>query len=225
MHIATISDETAGLSMEMTVEMGKGYVLPDDQERTKTPIGVIPIGAAFTPVTKANYIIEPTRVGHKTDYERLVIEIWTNGTITASDALSEAARILDRNIRHFMDFNGGAGASYYEEEALYGGDSEVKAPEARIEELDFSVRTYNCLKKANIVSIGELVQISEQDLMNIRNFGRKSLNEVIDKLAQLGLSLKSSGADYEPEGDNVESEDIDEVEGEKPVAKMAEAEE
>lgn len=220
-HIATISDETAGLSMEMTVEMGKGYVLPDDQEKVKPTIGVIPVGAAFTPVTKANYIIAPTRVGHKTDYERLVIEIWTNGTMTASEALSEAARILDRNIRHFMDFNGGMGASYYEEEAQYGGESELKAPDARIEELDFSVRTYNCLKKANIVSIGELVQISEQDLMNIRNFGRKSLNEVRDKLAQLGLGLKSSGTGEYAEGDYDES---DEDEGEDVLSETADEE-
>lgn len=210
-HIATISDESASLSMEMTVEMGKGYVLPEDHERAKSTIGVIPIGAAFTPVTRANYIVEPTRVGHKTDYERMVMEIWTNGTMSASEALNEAARILDRLIRQFADFQR-TGPADYEEEEQYEGDVEVRAPDARIEELDFSVRTYNCLKKANIVSIGELVQISEQDLMNIRNFGRKSLNEVKDKLAQLGLSLKSSGLGEAglDEGDEDES-DMDET--------------
>jgi len=188
-HIATISDETAGLSMEMTVEVGKGYVLPDSQDRLKATIGVIPMGAAFTPVTKANFIVEPTRVGHRTDFDRLVFEIYTNGTIDPSEAISESARSIVRLMKLFVDFQGKPGEDY-EDEALFGGEVELKAPDARIEELDFSVRTYNCLKKANVLTIGELVQITEQDLMNIRNFGRKSLNEVRDRLAQLGLSLK-----------------------------------
>lgn len=192
-YVATISDETASLSMEMTVELGKGYVLPDKQEKVKPIIGVIPVGAAFTPVIRANFIIEPTRVGHKSDYERLVLEIWTNGTLQPIEALGDAARLLDRHMRLFADFAGGRGPEAYEGDDLYGEESEVRAPDARIEELDFSVRTYNCLKKANILSIGELVQITEQDLMNIRNFGRKSLNEVKDKLAQLGQSLKKMG--------------------------------
>jgi DNA-directed RNA polymerase subunit alpha len=108
-HIATISDETAGLSMEMTVESGKGYVLPDEQEKVKSAIGVIPIAAAYTPVTRVNFIVEQTRVGHRTDYERLVLEIWTNGTIQPREALSESARILDRLVRQFMEFPGGPG--------------------------------------------------------------------------------------------------------------------
>ena len=191
-HIATLSDETARLSMEMTVEMGRGYVLPEHQEKVKPTIGVIPIGAAFTPVTKANFIVEPTRVGHKTDYERLVLEIQTNGSMQPGDAISEAARTLDKLIRQFVDFKG-RGLLEFEEEKERSGDIELRAPDARIEELDFSVRTYNCLKKANILTIGELVQHSEQDLMNIRNFGKKSLTEVREKLAQLGLSLKRSG--------------------------------
>ena len=195
-HIATISDENAGLSMELTVEVGKGYVLPENQERVKSAIGVIPVGAMFTPVTKANFIVEPTRVGHKTDYERLVLEIWTNGTISPSEGLSEAARMIDRLVKLFIDFPRRLSGEGYEEESAYGGEVELKAPDARIEELDFSVRTYNCLKKANVLTIGELVQITEQDLMNIRNFGRKSLNEVKDRLAQLGLGLKKG-----PEGE------------------------
>lgn len=218
-YIATISDESAGLSMEMTVEVGKGYVLPEDQERVKATIGVIPVGAAFTPVTRANFIVEPTRVGHKTDYERMVLEIWTNGTLSPVEALNEAARILDRNVRLFIDFPKGMGISEYEEEPLYGGEVELRAPDARIEELDFSVRTYNCLKKANILSIGELVQKSEQDLMNIRNFGRKSLNEVKDKLAQLGLGLKRSG-EFEVgpiRAEEEEEETASEAESEEPA--------
>lgn len=192
-HIATISDESASLSMEMTVEIGKGYVLPEQQEKVRSAIGVIPMGAAFTPVTRANFIVEPTRVGHKTDYERLVLEVWTNGTMQASEAVSDAARTLDKLVRLFIDFPRRAAGEIFEEEQLYAEEPELKAPDARIEELDFSVRTYNCLKKANILTIGELVQISEQDLMGIRNFGKKSLGEVKDKLAQLGLSLKKLG--------------------------------
>lgn len=194
-HIATISDESAGLSMEMTVEMGKGYVLPDDQDKVKPIIGIIPVGAAFTPVTKANFIVEPTRVGQKTDYEHLVLEVWTNGTIKPGEAICDASRILDRLIKLFIDFPKGYADIDYMEEPIYGGEVELRAPDARIEELDFSVRTYNCLKKDNILTIGELIQKSEIDLMNIRNFGRKSLNEIKDKLEQLGLSLKKSGGE------------------------------
>jgi len=188
-HIATLNDETAHLSMEMSVEVGRGYVLPEKQERVKDVIGVIPVGALFTPVRKVNYIVEPTRVGHKTDYDRLIIEITTNGTIMPSDALSDAAKILDRHLRLFFDFSKRprTGLETFDEE---GSEFEAKAPDARIEELDFSVRTYNCLKKANVLTIGELVQLTEADLLSIRNFGRKSLTEVRDKLAQLGLVLK-----------------------------------
>lgn len=210
-HIATISDENAGLAIEMSVEVGKGYVLPDHQERVKPAIGVIPMGAAFTPVVKANFIVEPTRVGLRTDFERLVLEIWTNGTMEPSEALSEGSRNLDRLVKLFIDFPGGHGSEGYEEDALFSGEVELRAPDARIEELDFSVRTYNCLKKANILTIGELVQITEQDLMNIRNFGRKSLNEVKDRLAQLGLSLKKGA-----EGESISS-DYDESEDDEPA--------
>ncbi len=216
-HIATLSDENGRLSVEMTVELGKGYVLPEAQERVKSTIGIIPMGSAFTPVTKANFIVEPTRVGQRTDYERLVLEVWTNGTLMPSDGVAEAARILDRLARLFVEFKGDGGfADYYEEDR--GGDSELRAPDARIEELDFSVRTYNCLKKANILSIGELVQQSEVDLMNIRNFGRKSLTEVKEKLTQLGLNLKKSIGDVDVAsvdfGDE-DADDIDDIEGEE----------
>ena len=210
-HIATISDESARLSIEMTVEMGRGYVLPENQEKVKSTIGVIPLGSAFTPVTRANFIVEPTRVAHKTDYERLVLEVRTNGSLSPSDAVCEAARILDRLVRLVVDFQGG-GFAEYEEEEQFGAESELRAPDARIEELDFSVRTYNCLKKANILSIGELVQHSEQDLMNIRNFGKKSLTEVKDKLAQLGLALKKSGESVGRSEFGDEAEAAEEVE-------------
>jgi DNA-directed RNA polymerase subunit alpha len=202
-YIATISDEDATLNMELTVELGKGYVLPDKQERrANQPIGVIPVGSAFTPVRKVNYTVEATRVGFKTDYERLVLEITTNGTIKPSQAMSQAAAILNRFFRQFVDFVGGSllTADGPEADQIHTGP---QAPDARIEELDFSVRTYNCLKKANILTIGELVQTTEADLMQIRNFGKKSLVEVRDKLGQLGLSLKG--------GSTVVTDDEDEV--------------
>ena len=218
-HIATLSDESARLSMEMTVEMGRGYVLPEHQEKVKPTIGVIPVGAAFTPVIKANFIVEPTRVGHKTDYERLVLEVQTNGSMKPGDAISEAARNLDKLVKLFVDFKG-RGLLEYEEDMERGGDIELRAPDARIEELDFSVRTYNCLKKANILTIGELVQHSEQDLMNIRNYGKKSLTEVREKLAQLGLSLKRTGEISLREGFGEEAEE--ELEEGAPEAEIEE---
>lgn len=190
-YIATISDEDASLNMEMTVEVGKGYVLPDKQERRDAqPIGVIPVGAAFTPVRKVNYTVEATRVGFKVDYERLILEVTTNGTIRPSEAISESAAILSRYFRLFLEFAGTPVVAVDEPAAQLEEAGGPQAPDARIEELDFSVRTYNCLKKASILTIGELVQTTEAELMQIRNFGKKSLLEVRDKLAQWGLSLK-----------------------------------
>lgn len=190
-HIATLDSETAHLKMEMTVEVGRGYVPPEKQEHAKQTIGVIPVGAIFTPVRKVSYQVEPTRVGHKTDYDRLVLEVWTNGTVGPSDAISDAAKVLDKYFRMFFDFSNRPRTGYtdFGAEGLMSGP---QAPDARIEELDFSVRTYNCLKKANILTIGEIVQYSETDLMNIRNFGKKSLTEVKEKLDMLGLSLRKA---------------------------------
>lgn len=192
LHIATLADDNAALDMELTVEVSKGYILPERQERFKHQIGAIPLGSAFTPVRKVNYALEATRVGSRSDFERLVLEIWTNGTVPPGDALSQAARILDTYIELFFNVSNERVARLPE---LAGGTvrrSEPKAPDARIEELDFSVRTYNCLKKANIQTVADLVKTSEDDLMNIRNFGRKSLVEVQDKLSQFGLTLAGS---------------------------------
>ena len=211
-HIATLNDETTHLSMEMTVERGKGYILPENQENVKESIGTIPVGAVFTPVRKVSYTVDPCRVGHKTNYDRLVLDVTTNGTVMPSDALSVAAKILDRQIKLFFDFARkpkGFGAEFGEP----GVGAMPGPPDARIEELDFSVRTYNCLKKANVLTIGELVTLSEADLMNIRNFGKKSLNEVKDKLASLNLALKAAGDRSElkilPPDDLEEGEELD----------------
>jgi DNA-directed RNA polymerase subunit alpha len=226
-HLATLNDETATLRAEMTVERGKGYVLPERQERVKQSIGVIPVGAVFTPVRKVSYTVDPTRVGHKTDYDRLVIEVHTNGTIAPSDAVSEAAKIIDRQLRLFFDFARkpkGAGAEF----GIGAFGAQPGPPDARIEELDFSVRTYNCLKKANVLTIGELVQLTEGDLMNIRNFGKKSLNEVKDKLESLNLSLRASSERGEfripPPSDLDEEEEEEEEEIELAESEEAETE-
>lgn len=209
-YIATISDDDATLSMEMTVETNKGYVLPDRLERrSQIGIGVIPMGAAFTPVRKVNFTVEATRVQSNINLERLILEVWTNGTVTPENAISEAARILMQYFTLFAGFQKGVAglllAPGAEDSAGVGGD----VPNVRIEELDFSVRTYNCLKKANILTIPELVQYTEADLMQIRNFGRKSLTEVREKLAGLNLSLKGGSTVNLDEEDGDADADVD----------------
>jgi DNA-directed RNA polymerase subunit alpha len=189
-HLATLADENASLSIEMTVEVGQGYVLPEKHERFKGQIGVIPVGSAFSPVRKVNFHLEPTRVGSRSDFERLILEITSNGTVQPGDALSEAARILDGYVRLFFEVSSERVVRPMEELPI----ATIRAPgpgapDVRIEELDFSVRTYNCLKKANIQTVADLMRASEDELMNIRNFGRKSLVEVQDKLAPFGYTL------------------------------------
>lgn len=204
-YIATISDDDATLGIEMTVEINKGYVLPDRQERrSQMPIGTIPMGAAFTPVRKVNFIVEATRVASNTNFERLVLEVWTNGTIAPGTAISEAAKILRSYFDRFASIES-------MDVPLLPEDPEVEpagepAPYLRIEELDFSVRTYNCLKKANILTIPDLVQYTESELMQIRNFGRKSLTEVREKLSELNLTLKG-GSTY-----NIDEDDESDIE-------------
>ena len=191
-HLATLADENATLTVEMTVEVNKGYVLPEKHERHKGQIGVIPMGSAFSPVRRANFAIEQTRVGSRSDFERLTFEIETNGAIAPGEALSESARVLDGFVRLFFDVSAERVSRPIEDmfpTAQRSGTGGPAAPDVRIEELDFSVRTYNCLKKANIQTVADLCKTSEEELMNIRNFGRKSLVEVQDKLSQFGYSL------------------------------------
>jgi len=180
-YIATISEAGASLSIELDVEIGTGYVLPDKQEGpTSLPIGSIPVGAAFTPVRKVNYIIEPRRVGFKTDLEGLVLEVTTNGTLSPSAALSQASMILDRYYRQFMELAPEETIPLPIEPGRLGPHDETP-----IEELSFSARTFNCLKRANILTLGELRVQEDSDLLAIRNFGAKSLAEVHTKLEQL----------------------------------------
>ena len=204
-YIATISDETASLYMELKIEKGRGYVLPEKSVNRNEVIGDIPVPAAFGPIRRVSYQVDPTRVGTRSDYERLVMEITTNGTITASEALGEAAQTLSEYFNRFIEFPGSGGRAMIAASNLFAAGS--GAADARIEELDFSVRTYNCLKKAAILTVGDLAIQSEVDLMNIRNFGKKSLTEVKEKLQILGMVLKDS-----PEGTVLPGGDDDEEE-------------
>lgn len=188
-YLATISEEGATLRMELYVQRGRGYVAPEKVALPDTlakTIGVIPIGAMFSPVRKVNYIVEATRVGFKTDLERLTLEVWTNGTIYPVHALQEAARILRDFIDMFVRMDAGSSLPPPQESTLLP----TNVPDVRVEELDFSVRTYNCLKRAGISSVRDLVHRTHHELMSIRNFGKRSLLEVREKLAQLGLTLR-----------------------------------
>lgn len=189
LHLANLADESAALSAELIVELGRGYVLPERHEQHKGQIGVIPVGSAFSPVRKVNFHIENTRVGSRSDFERLVLEIHTNGALAPGEALSEAAALLINYVGLFTQVSSERRERAPELLAAVARSAGPAAPDVRIEELDFSVRTYNCLKKANIQTVADLVKTSEEELMNIRNFGRKSLVEVQDKLNQFGYTL------------------------------------
>lgn len=195
-YIATISDPNSNLTIEMYVGWGAGYVLPEKQEKYRGMIGLIPTGSQYTPVKKVNYTVEATRVGMRTDYERLVLDVFTNGAIRPNDAVSQAAHILDKYFRMFFDL-GEAGF-----EAAIGDESEVddamlaNVPDLRIEELDFSQRTFNCLRRAGILTLKNLAVATESDLTAIRGFGKKSLLEVRDKLQEHGLELKPPKGGY-----------------------------
>lgn len=196
LHIATLS-EGAHLQMQISLEKGRGYVSADRNkqlasERNKMggmPIGVIPMDSIFTPVRKVSYSVEDTRVGQMTDYDKLTIEVWTNGTILPKEALASAAQILTNNMRLFTDLTVNvAHVDYIEPES----DTKEKVLEMTIEELDLSVRAFNCLKRAGINTVAELVQRNQEDMMKVRNLGKKSLEEVEQKLTALGLALKAS---------------------------------
>lgn len=194
-YIATVSDPKASLTMEMYVGWGSGYVLPEKQDRYKGMIGVIPTGSQYTPVKKVNYTVEQTRVGMRTDYERMVLEIWTNGSVTPNDAVSQAAHILDKYFRMFFDL-GEAGFDTDFTDTDEVPPELANIPEMRIEELDFSQRTFNCLRRAGLLTLRALATATESDLTSIRGFGKKSLVEVRDKLNEHGLELKPPKGGY-----------------------------
>lgn len=186
MHIATL-DRDAHLQMTLTLDRGRGWVSADKNKNPNMPIGVIPTDSIFTPVRKVNYSVEDTRVGQITDYDKLTLEIWTDGTLLLEEAIAQAAQILTEHLSLFIGLTDQALPVAMQQTA---DESKGKGLDMTIEELDLSVRAYNCLKRAGINSVTELVQRNQEDMMKVRNLGRKSLEEVEQKLQALGLGLK-----------------------------------
>lgn len=191
-YICTLDGDDSHIEIEMTVERGRSY-LPADQ-RDALPIGEIPVDAIFTPVPKVNYVVENTRIGQATDFDRLLIEIWTDGTIKAGDALSHAAQVLVQYSQTIADFN----RLSTEQEQPATGPNGLAIPadiyDTPIEELDLSTRTYNCLKRADITKVGQVLEMDEKALLSVRNLGQKSMEEIRDKLVERGYIPRSSGA-------------------------------
>ena len=193
MHIATLG-EGAKLYMEITLSKGRGYISAERNKeeiaKTASVIGVLPIDSIYTPVLKVNYNIDNTRVGQITDYDKLTLDVWTNGIINAQEAVSLAAKVLTEHLNLFVNLSDkGTNTEVMVEKNDQGKE---KALEMTIEELDLSVRSFNCLKRANINTVEDLTNKTEDEMMKVRNLGRKSLDEVIDKLTKLGFSLRTN---------------------------------
>ena len=188
LHIATLNSD-AHVSMELTCDKGRGYVSADRNKQMMQPIiGVIAIDSIYTPVLKVNYTVENTRVGQITDYDKLTLEVWTDGTINAMEAVSLGAKILNEHLSLFGDLSGEA----FDTEVMVvkSDNGKEKVLEMTIEELDLSVRSFNCLKRAQINTVEDLTNRTEEDMMKVRNLGRKSLDEVVAKLNSLGFDLR-----------------------------------
>lgn len=187
--IATLSGDHK-LYMELTLDRGRGYVSAEKNKHPGQPIGIIPVDSIYTPVSKVNYTVENTRVGQVTDYDKLTLEVWTNGSIKADEAISLGAKIMSEHLNLFIDLSDNAKNAeiMVEKEET----KKEKVLEMTIEELDLSVRSYNCLKRAGINTVEDLTNRTEEDMMKVRNLGRKSLEEVFNKLKALGLSLAPS---------------------------------
>ena len=188
-HLIATLEDGASLKMELTADRGRGYVSAERNKQLMQPvIGVIAIDSIYTPVLKVNYTVENTRVGQITDYDKLSLEAWTDGTISAQEAVSLGAKILTDHLNLFVDLSDEA----RETETMIDKPDDVKGKtlEMTIEELDLSVRSFNCLKRASINTVEDLTNRSEEDMMRVRNLGRKSLDEVIAKLDSLGLTLR-----------------------------------
>ena len=183
-------DKDAHIKMELTVNKGRGYVSAEQNKKLMQPvIGVIAIDSIYTPILKANYTIDDLRVGQDIGFDKLTLEVWTNGTIAATEAVSLGAKFLNEHLALFGDLSGEA----YETEIMVdkGDDAKEKVLEMTIEELDLSVRSFNCLKRAGINTVEDLTNRTEDDMMKVRNLGKKSLDEVINKLHSFGLELRS----------------------------------
>lgn len=189
LKIATL-DENAKFNMDIFIDKGRGYVSAEENKTEHMPIGVLPVDSIYTPVEKVSYHVENTRVGQKTDYDKLVLDVWTNGSINPQEGISLAAKVLVEHLNLFIDLT--EHVSNVEIMVEKEEDQKEKVLEMTIEELDLSVRSYNCLKRAGINTVEELANKSEDDMMKVRNLGKKSLEEVIQKLEELGLGLKPS---------------------------------
>ena len=186
LHICSLGPD-AMLNMEITMSRGRGYVPADRNKTPQTPIGVIPVDSLYSPVYKVNYTVENTRVGNMTDFDKLTLEVWTDSTTTAKDAVSIAAKILTEHLALFTDLSETvASQSIVREKDV---STEPTALKLTIEELDLSVRSFNCLKRANINTVRDLISRTPEEMMKVRNMGKKSLDEVQNKLAMMGLSL------------------------------------
>jgi len=191
LHIAHLAGgNDCRLFIELTITRGRGYVGADKNKRDDQPIGLIPMDSIYTPVSRVNFLVENTRVGQITDYDRLILEVWTNGTVTPDEAVSLGAKILNEHLNLFVNLTDNAKNT----EVMIEKDDgkQEKVLELSIEELDLSVRSYNCLKRAGINSVADLANKTEEDMIKVRNLGRKSLEEVLNKMADLGLALKPS---------------------------------
>lgn len=191
LHIATLSSPDSKFLMEMRITCGRGYVSADKNKELSESIGVIPIDSIYTPIERVNFSVENTRVGNITDYDKLIFDIWTNGTMDATDALSTAAKIMSDHLDSFICISDKASEEEKVVEARVEVDNEkfLKQP---IEDLEFSVRSYNCLKRSGINTIEDLLNKTEEDMLKVRNLGKKSYEEVIGRLNDLGLSLRQS---------------------------------
>ena len=188
LHIAWLGPD-ASLSMELTLNHGRGYVTAEKNKPAQAIIGVIPIDSIYTPVLKVNYNVENTRVGNQTDYDKLTLEVWTNKTISARDAVSLGAKILVDHFTLFTDLSDNLGSRSTVVDKIE--PQRDKVLEMTIEELDLSVRSFNCLKRAGINTVEDLISKTQEEMIKVRNLGRKSLEEVEHKLAMMGLSLAS----------------------------------
>ena len=188
LHIATLGPD-ASLSMELTLDHGRGYVPADKNKNPQQIIGTIPVDSIYTPVLKVNYAVENTRVGNQTDFDKLTLEVWTDRTITPRDAVSLGAKILVDHFTLFTDLSDSIGSRSTVVEKVE--TQRDKLLEMTIEELDLSVRSFNCLKRANINTVEDLISKTQDEMIKVRNLGRKSLEEVEHKLAMMGLSLAS----------------------------------
>jgi DNA-directed RNA polymerase subunit alpha len=189
LHIATLENNSS-LVMEINISTGRGYVPADQNKNESTPIAVIPMDSIYTPVSKVNYTIENTRVGQVTDYDRLILEVWTDGSISPEEGVSIGAKIMQEHLKLFIDLTESMNSMEIMVEKEE--DQKEKALEMSIEELELSVRSFNCLKRAAINTVEELTRKSEDEMMKVRNLGKKSLDEVKHKLEELGLGLRPS---------------------------------